>query len=346
MAIGYDSRRTITQTCLLRNTLMPIKLGVVMDPIGGIKPYKDSSFAMLLAGQARGWDLHYFEPRDLYVRDGVARGRAQTIAVNDNRTDWYTLSPRDEVALGELDIILMRQDPPVDDTFLYVTYVLEMAERAGTLVANRPASVRDCNEKLFATTFPQCMVPTLATADANRLRGFIAEHGDAILKPLNAMGGTGVFRVTATSHNTGAIIEVLTHYGSVPIMAQRYIPEIREGDKRILMINGEPVPFALARIPAPGETRGNLAAGGHGEGRGLSARDRWICQQVGPTLRQKGLHFVGLDVIGDYLTEINVTSPTCIRELDALYGLDLAGQLLDQLAGMCNRYASTRSPAC
>lgn len=321
---------------------MPIKLGVVMDPIGGIKPYKDSTFAMLLAGQARGWELHYFEPRDLYVRDGVACGQTRAVTVRDDPAGWYTLSDRAEVTLGDLDIILMRQDPPVDNTFLYVTYVLEMAERAGVVIANRPASVRDCNEKLFATTFPQCMVPTLATADPQRLRGFIAEHGDAILKPLNAMGGSGVFRVTTSSHNTGAIIEVLTHYGSVPIMAQKYIPEIREGDKRILMIDGEPVPFALARIPAPGETRGNLAAGGHGEGRELSARDQWICRQVGPTLREKGLYFVGLDVIGDYLTEINVTSPTCIRELDSLYGLDIAGRLLDQLASLRDRCAGTR----
>lgn len=311
---------------------MPIKLGVVMDPIRGIKPRKDSTFAMLLAGQARGWHLHYFEPKDLYVRDGAPRASAHRVSVRDDPADWYTLSPRGDVDLRTLDIILMRQDPPVDDGFLYVTHVLGMAERAGVLVANRPASVRDCNEKLFATEFPQCMVPTLAAPDAALLRAFIGEHQDVILKPLNAMGGTGVFRVTTESHNTGAIIEVLTHYGKTPIMAQKYIPEIRNGDKRILMIDGEPVPYALARIPAPGETRGNLAAGGHGEGRELSARDRWICQQVGPILREKGLYFVGLDVIGDYLTEINVTSPTCVRELDARFGLDIAGQLLDRLA--------------
>lgn len=312
---------------------MPLTLGVVMDPIAGIKPYKDSTFAMLLAARARGWQTRYLEPGDLYVRDGVARGRWQTVAVRDNRDDWYTLAPGGDVALGDLDIILMRQDPPITNAYLYVTHILEMAETAGALVANRPASVRDANEKLFATQFPQCMSPTLVSCDSERLRAFIAEQGDVIVKPLDAMGGAGVFRLAAGGPNIGSTLEILTANGTLHIMAQRYIPEIRAGDKRILMINGEPVPCALARVPQGDEIRGNLAAGGIGEGRELTARDRWIAEQVGPILKEKGLFFVGLDVIGDYLTEINVTSPTCIRELDAAYGLDIAGQFLDHLAG-------------
>lgn len=311
---------------------MPVTLGVVMDPIGYIKPYKDSTFAMLLAARARGWRVHYFEPADLYLRDGVARGRWQALEVRDDPADWFTLGAGGDVALGDLDIILMRQDPPITNAYLYVTYLLEMAEAAGALVANRPASVRDANEKLFAARFPQCMVPTLVSSDSERLRAFIREQGDVIVKPLDAMGGAGVFRLAAGGPNIGATLEILTANGALHVMAQRYIPEIVHGDKRILMIDGEPVPFALARIPQGDEVRGNLAAGGRGEGRELTARDRWIAAQVGPTLKEKGLIFVGLDVIGDYLTEINVTSPTCIRELDAAYGLDIAGQLLDHLA--------------
>ncbi|MFZ5756450.1 MAG: glutathione synthase [Pseudomonadota bacterium] len=310
---------------------MPVTLGVVMDPIGTIKPYKDSTFAMLLAARARGWSIHYMEPGDLYVRDGVARAGWQQVELRDNRDDWHTLSPGGDLALGDLDIILMRQDPPITNAFLYVTHILELARQAGALVVNRPDSVRDANEKLFAAWFPQCMVPTLVSSDGQRLRGFIDEHRDVIVKPLDAMGGAGVFRLAADGPNIGATLEILTGNGELHVMAQRYIPEIRDGDKRILMIDGEPVPYALARIPQGGEVRGNLAAGGRGEGRALTARDRWICAQVGPKLREMGLIFVGLDVIGDYLTEINVTSPTCIRELDAAYGIDIAGQLLDHL---------------
>jgi len=312
---------------------MPVSLGVVMDPIRGIKPYKDSTFAMLLAARRRGWAIHYMEPADLYVRDGVARARWQRVEVRDNRDDWYTLAPGGDIALGDLDIILMRQDPPITNAFLYVTHILELAARAGALVANRPSAVRDANEKLFATWFPQCMVPTLVSCDDARLRAFIAEHRDVIVKPLDAMGGAGVFRLTADGPNIGATLEILTARGSLHVMAQRYIPEIRDGDKRILLIDGEPVPYGLARIPQGNEVRGNLAAGGRGEGRELTDRDRWICAQVAPKLKEMGLIFVGLDVIGDYLTEINVTSPTCIRELDQAYGLDIAGQLLDHLAG-------------
>jgi glutathione synthase len=272
------------------------------------------------------------EPDDLYIADGVARARWQRLAVRDDRADWYTLAPGGDLALGDLDVILMRQDPPVTTAFLYITHILELARRAGALVVNDPRALRDCNEKLFATWFPHCMVPTLVSCDADRLRDFIAAQGDVIVKPLDAMGGAGVFRLAAGSPNIGATLEMLTALGTVHIMAQRYIPEIRDGDTRILLIDGEPVPYGLARIPAPGETRGNLAAGGRGEGRALTDRDCWLCAQIAPTLREKGLIFVGIDVIGGYLTEINVTSPTCIRELDAQYGLDIAGQLLDHLA--------------
>ncbi len=311
---------------------MPVTLGVVMDPLAGIRPYKDSTFAMLLAAQRRGWAIHYMEPADLYVQDGMARTRWQQVEVRDAREDWYTLSPGGDIALGNLDIILMRQDPPITNAFLYVTHILELAARAGALVVNRPQSVRDANEKLFATWFPQCMASTLVSRDEAQLRAFIAQQKQAIVKPLDAMGGAGVFRLDAGGPNIGATLEMLTGHGSLHIMAQRYIPEIKDGDKRILLIDGEPVPYALARIPQGDEIRGNLAAGGRGEARSLTDRDRWICQQVGPKLKEMGLIFVGIDVIGDYLTEINVTSPTCIRELDAAYGLDIAGQLLDRLA--------------
>jgi glutathione synthase len=311
---------------------MPLSLGVVMDPIAGIRPYKDSTFAMLLAAQARGWLVHYMEPGDLYVRDGVARARWQQVTVRDNRDDWYSLAPGGDTALGDLDIILMRQDPPITNAFLYVTHILGMAEAAGTLVVNRPGSVRDANEKLFATRFPHCMVPTLVSSRSEHLRAFIREQAEVILKPLDAMGGAGVFRLSAGGPNIGSTLEMLTDNGRLHVMAQRYIPEIRDGDKRILMIDGEPVPYALARIPQGDEIRGNLAAGGRGEARALTDHDRWIAAQVGPTLKAMGLVFVGLDVIGDWLTEINVTSPTCIREIDAAFGLDIAGQLLDHLA--------------
>jgi glutathione synthase len=316
----------------LLGAVMTIRLGVVMDPIDSIKPWKDSTFAMLLEARRRDWQVLYMTPSDLYVREGRAYAQADKLHVIDNNKHWYGLSDNAEVDLASLDIILMRQDPPFDNNYLYVTYLLEKAEREGALVVNRTQSVRDCNEKLFATEFPQCCSPTLVASRANQLRAFVDEHRDVVMKPLDGMGGSNIFRVTADSPNISVIIEVLTAHGKTPIMAQRYIPEIAaEGDKRILMINGEPVPYALARVPKKGELRGNLAAGGSGVGRELSERDYWICQQVGPTLKAKGLYFVGLDVIGDYLTEINVTSPTCIRELDELYDLNIAGQLFDSL---------------
>ncbi|MEQ3724235.1 glutathione synthase [Alcanivorax sp.] len=310
---------------------MSLRVGVVMDPIAKIKPWKDSTFAMLLEAQRRGWSLLYMEPGDLYVRDGRTFATTRALSVTDNNDDWYRLADAVNHDLADLDIILMRQDPPFNAEYIYATYLLEKAEQEGVMVVNRPGSVRDSNEKLFATDFPQCCAPTLVSSQSTLLRNFVQEFGDTVMKPLDGMGGSNIFRVRKDSPNISVVIEVLTQHGKTPIMAQRFVPEITEGDKRILMINGEPVPYALARIPKEGELRGNLAAGGTGQGRELSDRDRWICEQVGPTLKRKGLYFVGLDVIGDYLTEINVTSPTCIRELDAIFDINIAGQLFDTL---------------
>ncbi|MBS0601730.1 MAG: glutathione synthase [Proteobacteria bacterium] len=307
------------------------RLGVVMDPIATITIKKDTTFAILLAAQARGWSIRYFEQSDLYLRDGRAFGRARALTVRDDRQDWYSLGEPQDEPLAGLDVLLMRKDPPFDLEYIYTTYLLERAEAEGVRVVNRPQSLRDANEKLFTAWFPQCCPPTLATRDMARLRGFVAEHGDAILKPLDGMGGAGIFRVRAGDANLNVIVETLTERGRRTALAQRFIPEISAGDKRILMIDGEPVPYALARIPAEGETRGNLAAGGRGVGQPLSERDRWICAQVGPELRRRGLVFVGLDVIGDWLTEINVTSPTCARELDAQFGLDIGADLMRAL---------------
>jgi glutathione synthase len=302
-----------------------------MDPIGAINPKKDSTLAMLLAAQKRGWTISYMEMGDLMLRDGQACGWTRKLTVQDTLTDWYRFGAQQLRPLAELDVILMRKDPPVDTEYLYATQILELAEAAGVLVANKPQSLRDANEKLYTAWFPHCAPPTLVTRSAAEIRRFLNEHGDIILKPLHGMGGHAIFRLHSGDHNINVVIETLTQTGSRYVMAQRYLPEIRDGDKRILMRGGEPAPYALARVPAPGETRGNLAAGGSGVGVPLTERDRWICAPVGSALRNKGLLVVGLDVIGDYLTEINVTSPTCIRELDALYGLDIAGRFMDCL---------------
>jgi len=310
---------------------MTIRLGIVMDPIQSIKPYKDSSFAMLLAAQQRGWKLFYMEQSSLYQRDAEVSASMRSLQIFDRDKDWFELAEASDQPLAALDVVLMRKDPPFDMEFLYTTYLLELAANQGVLVVNRADSLRNCNEKLFASAFPQCCAPCLVSRNPSRLRDFLEEHGDIILKPLDGMGGASIFRVTREDPNISVILETLTEHGLSTAMAQKFIPEIHAGDKRILMIDGEPVPYALARIPAKGETRGNLAAGGRGEGVELSERDRWICAQVGPELRQRGLLFVGLDVIGDYLTEINVTSPTCIRELDTLYGLDIASNLMDAI---------------
>ncbi|MEE9343467.1 MAG: glutathione synthase [Gammaproteobacteria bacterium] len=308
---------------------MAIRIGIVMDPIESIKITKDSSFAMLLAAQARGWELFYMEQCDLFLTEGRAAAATRQLKVFDDYDKWFTYSDQSDKFLSELDVILMRKDPPFDMEFLYSTYLLERAEEEGVLVVNRASSLRDCNEKLFTAWFPQCCVPTLVSRDPARFRQFFEEYQDIILKPLDGMGGASIFRIKAGDPNLSVILETLTQHGKQMMMAQRFIPEITEGDKRILLVNGKPAPYALARIPAKGETRGNLAAGGRGEGVPLTERDYWICEQVAPELQKRGLLFAGIDVIGDYLTEINVTSPTCIRELDKQYGLDIAGDLMD-----------------
>lgn len=308
---------------------MSLNLGIVMDPIESINTLKDSSFAMLLAAQQRGWPLFYMQQADIYMDGSTAMARAQRIEVADNTKNWYQAGDAEHIELASLNAILMRKDPPFDIEYITSTYILEMAERDGSLIVNRPASLRDANEKMFITLFPQCCTPMMVTRDASLIRAFIKEHQDVIVKPLDGMGGESIFRLTPNDPNTSVILETVTHRGQKTIMAQRYIPEITEGDKRILLINGEAVPYALARIPAQGETRGNLAAGASGVGIALSDRDQWICQQVGPRLREMGILFAGIDVIGDYLTEINITSPTCIRELDKQFNLDIAGQLMD-----------------
>jgi glutathione synthase len=315
---------------------MNIKLGIVMDPIGSINANKDSSLAMLLAASKRGWDLYYMEQSDLFLEGGRCHSLLTRLEVRDNEDDWYTLSEQRTAPLDELDVILMRKDPPVDMEFIYTTFLLQRAEAHGTLVVNNPASIRNANEKLYTAWFSQCCAPTRVSREIKQLKEFHHEHGDIIVKPLDGMGGASVFRIQKGDPNLNVILETITGNGTTSAMAQRYIPEITAGDKRILMINGEPFPHALARIPTGDETRGNLAAGGRGEGVDLSKRDLWICEQVGPALRERGLMFVGLDVIGDYLTEINVTSPTCIRELDSIYNADIAGQFLDAVARRLN----------
>lgn len=312
---------------------MTLRLGVVMDPLSSINPKKDSTLAMMLEAQRRGWRLSYMEQNDLFVRDGKPYATLRHVTVTDRPQDWFEFTAPPEVApLNSLDTILMRKDPPFNMEYVYSTYILELAERANVLVVNKPQSLRDANEKMFISWFPQCCVPTLVTRRSSQVREFLAEMNDVILKPLDGMGGSAIFRVKQGDPNLSVILETLTEHDQRTIMAQRFIPEIVHGDKRILVIDGVPVPYALARVPAPGETRGNLAAGGSGVGVALTARDRWICEQVGPVLRAKGLLFVGLDVIGEYLTEINVTSPTCLRELDKLYGLNIAAQFLDAVA--------------
>jgi glutathione synthase len=310
---------------------MPVKLGVVMDPISEITVKKDSTLAMLLAAQARGWSLEFMELKDLYLSDGICHGRMRPVTVRDDQEDWFDLGDAETRPLSELDVVLMRKDPPFDMEFIYATYLLERAEQLGVLVINKPQSLRDANEKMYTAWFPQCCPPTLVTREMSRLYEFLSVEKTIIVKPLDGMGGASIFRATEGDANTNVIFETMTRHEQRFIMAQRFLPEIRDGDKRVLLINGEPVPYALARVPAEGDARGNLAAGAKGVGVELSERERWIASQVGPVVRDKGLLFVGLDVIGDHLTEVNVTSPTCIRELDAIYGLDIGGQLMDAI---------------
>ncbi len=319
-----------------------LNVGIVMDPIQHIKPHKDSSFAMLLEAQRRGHTLFYMQPEDLYLKNGQPFSQVSEFKVWDREKDaqYYGFGGTHDMALKELDIILIRQDPPFTNDYLYSTHMLELAEAQGVLVVNKPQSLRDANEKLFASWFPECIPPTLVSANALQLKTFIQDHLDTILKPLDAMGGASIFRVKQDDPNINVIIETMTDHGKHHIMAQRYLPEIKEGDKRILLINGDPLDYTLARIPAEGETRGNIAAGGKGVGMPITERERWLCQQIAPTLQAKGLYFVGLDVIGDYITEINVTSPTCIRELDKQFDLNIAGLLFEHLEKIVNRIRS------
>ena len=307
---------------------MALRIGVLMDPIATINTEKDTTLGLLRAASAAGHQLTYLEQADLTVRSGETMASLRPLTVYDDDTVWYAMGERYDASLSTLDVVLMRKDPPFDMEFFYTTQLLEDAERRGTLVVNRCASLRDCNEKLFATQFPECCPPLMVSRDPNELKAFHAEHGDVIFKPLDGMGGQSIFRVKENDPNLNVILETLTDNGGVTIMAQQYLPEIKDGDKRVLMINGEAVPFCLARLPMAGENRGNLAAGGSGIVQPLSDRDRWIAEQVGPTLREKGLLFVGLDIIGDYLTEINVTSPTCMREIDRAKNTQIAEQLI------------------
>lgn len=311
---------------------MSTTLGVVMDSIAKIKTYKDSTFAMLLAAQKRGWTLYYMEQADIFYQDDQVYARIRVLTVKDDKKNWFSFTEEKTLPLSELDVIIMRKDPPFDIEYIYTTYLLELAEKQGVLVVNKPQSLRDANEKLVTTWFPQCCPPMLVTRDAQRLREFHQQHQDVIFKPLDGMGGVAVFRLKLGDPNTNVVIETLTDNESRFIMAQKFIPEINStGDRRILLIDGKPVPYALARIPPSDDNRGNLAIGATGKGVELTDRDYWICKQVGPTLKEKGLLFVGIDVIGDYLTEINVTSPTCIREIEDLYKIDISGELMDAI---------------
>ena len=307
---------------------MALRIGVLMDPIATINTKKDTTLGLLRAASAAGHQLTYLEQADLTVRNGETMASLRSLTVYDDDTAWYAMGERYDASLSALDVVLMRKDPPFDMEFFYTTQLLEDAERRGTLIVNRCASLRDCNEKLFATQFPECCPPLLVSRDSTALKAFYSEHGDVIFKPLDGMGGQSIFRVKENDPNLNVILETLTDNGGVTIMAQQYLPAIKDGDKRVLMINGEAVPFCLARLPMAGENRGNLAAGGSGIVQPLSDRDRWIAEKVGPTLREKGLLFVGLDIIGDYLTEINVTSPTCMREIDRAKNTQIAEQLI------------------
>ncbi|WP_018871781.1 glutathione synthase [Thioalkalivibrio sp. ALJ16] len=312
---------------------MTRNIAILMDPIQGIKPAKDTTFAMMLAAQARGHRLHYLEPGDLWIEEGRAMARSRPVSVLDDSGDFYRLGEPEAGPAQRFDLLLMRKDPPFDLEYIYATYALDLAERDGVRVSNRPGALRDVNEKAFTAHFPQCCPPTLITRDRQRIRGFLEAQGDIVVKPLDGMGGASVFRVRQGDPNTSVILETITEFDCRSVVAQRFLPEFTAGDKRIILIGGEPYGHALARIPAAGESRANLAAGGRGEAVMLTARDRWICEQIAPELQARGLDFVGIDVIGDFLTEINVTSPTGVRELDAAGGQDLAGQYIDYLTG-------------
>lgn len=316
---------------------MTIKLGIVMDPITGVNVKKDSSMAMMLEAQKRGYEIHYMEMQDLYLDQGECRAQTQVIKVFDDPQHWYELEQASDIAVSDLDAVLMRKDPPFDTEYIYATYMLERAELQGTLIVNKPQSLRDCNEKLFTAWFPELTPRTLVTRNNQKIREFHQQLQDIIIKPLDGMGGSSIFRIGPEDKNVGVILETLTAHGSQYAMVQEYMPAIKDGDKRILIVNGEPMPYCLARIPAQGETRGNLAAGGTGEARPLSPSDKLIADTIAPELKKRGLFFVGLDVIGDKVTEINVTSPTCIREIEAAYPINISGKLMDAIEENLNR---------
>jgi glutathione synthase len=310
-----------------------LNVAVVMDPIEDIKPAKDTTLAMMLAAQRRGWNLSYLELGHLWLRDGVALGRAHPVTVRDDLDDWFSRGEPSIRPLGEFDAILMRKDPPFDTEYIYATYILERAESVGALVVNRPQGLRDMNEKVYTAWFPECCAPTLITRDMADMHAFLREHGRAVCKPLYGMGGRSIFVLEAGDKNASVVFETLTEYGTRYAIVQRYIPDIvTTGDARVILVDGEPVPFALARIPSAADNRGNLAAGAEGVGRPLDDRDRWLAGRIGPALRERGMLFVGLDVIGGFVTEINVTSPTGAREIDRKFGTDVAGLLMDAIA--------------
>ena len=310
---------------------MTYTVGVVMDPIAKIKPEKDTSFAMMLEAQRRGATLVYFELSDLYIDNGAPKGIGQQVTIRDQDKDFYTLGETTTYALGDIDVLLMRKDPPFDSEFLYATHILSLAERDGALVVNRPQSLRDFNEKLFTSYFPSLIPDTLVTRNSKLVREFHAKHKDVICKPLDGMGGASIFRVKEDGTNLGVIIETLTANGQRQMMVQKYLPEIKDGDKRVLIVNGEVMPYCLARLPSAGETRGNLAAGGTGRPQPISDSDRRLAETIAPVLIEKGLIFVGLDVIGDRITEINVTSPTCVREIERAYDINIMAALFDAI---------------
>jgi glutathione synthase len=304
-----------------------------MDPIEAIKPAKDSTLAILLAAQARGWELFYAEQKDLYLRDGVAFGRLAPLKVFDDSKVWFTRGTAAPVRLGDYDVILMRKDPPFDTEYIYSTYILDRARIQGALVCNRPQGLRDMNEKVYTAWFPECCAPTLISRDMHDMSEFLREHGKAVCKPLDGMGGRSIFVLEQGDKNRNVVFETLTDYGTRYAIVQRYLPEIvTAGDCRVILIDGEPVPFALQRMPGADDHRGNLAAGARAESRPLNDRDRWLCSVIGPKLKAAGMMFVGLDVIGDFVTEINVTSPTGIRELDRKHGIDVGGVLVSAIS--------------
>ncbi len=309
----------------------PLNIGIVMDPIGSITPYKDSSLAMLLEAERRGARIHYFEQKDVRLLSGKALGQSTLLRVRDDNDDWYEAGAQQQIELGELDAILMRKDPPFDMEYVYTTYILDRAEQDGALIVNAPQALRDMNEKAYTAWFPEITPTTLITRSMEEMKAFLDEHGHVVAKPLDGMGGRSIFVIRKGDKNANVVFETLTDYGTRYAMAQVFIPEIKAGDKRIILIDGEPVPHVLARIPSDEDNRGNMVAGAEAVGQEMSRRDYEICEQVGPVLRDAGVIFAGIDVIGDYLTEVNVTSPTGIRELDKQFGINIAGLMFDAI---------------